>query len=500
MEYQMEKIGISCEKIKEATAVLKGEKEYVRTADRERYDAEIERKRKAEEQLRDEQEKRLKTITAGEEQEQEKEKPDEEEHSLKLARQQQEIIRQQEQLLQKQERHIEEQERILRRLEQEKIDLSNQSSQPQQSGSVQQPGSVQQSKPVQTGTAPKPSMSESGKIERYLKPSAMRFLPSCIKKERLEEDEEKEDDEVMITGVTEKPKRYIPKVIEGVPNVVLMEVPKTQRSAKRQRGPPVPEGRHDRTRFDCDNCDANYNRPDELVRHQRRDCGKVDPEHFCDECGKGFAKENGVCEHYYHSHTNITLWFCQKCGKGFNFKSNKSTHLKTCPLKNGPDKYVPRAPVNETLEATFKKRAAVPLQVVGQQEGDNPPQQVANPQPETTPQQVADPIAVQVAEPIPPQVAEAIPPQVGETTPQITPGNPAHVIMPIIAGEVDPQQQDEKSVYDQEAAKAVESIEGGDLLQVLSSGLIGDTGKSEEDEAEVEDKTKELDLEMVFDE
>ena len=97
MEYQMEKIGISCEKIKEATAVLKGEKEYVRTADRERHDAEMDRKRKAE-------------ITAGEEQEQEKEKPDEEDCSLKLARQQQEIIRQQEQLLQKQERHIEEQE------------------------------------------------------------------------------------------------------------------------------------------------------------------------------------------------------------------------------------------------------------------------------------------------------------------------------------------------------------------------------------------------------
>ena len=75
----------------------------------------------------------------------------------------------------------------------------------------------------------------------------MRFLPSCIKKERCKEDEEKEDEEVMITGVTEKPKRYIPKVVEGVPNVVLMEVPKTQRSAKRQRGPPVPEGRRYRT-------------------------------------------------------------------------------------------------------------------------------------------------------------------------------------------------------------------------------------------------------------
>ena len=63
----------------------------------------------------------------------------------------------------------------------------------------------------------------------------MKFL-SCVKKERREKDEEgeEEEEEVMITGVTEKPKRYIPKVIEGVPNVVLMEVPKTQRSSKRQ--------------------------------------------------------------------------------------------------------------------------------------------------------------------------------------------------------------------------------------------------------------------------
>ena len=284
----------------------------------------------------------------------------------------------------------------------------------------------------------------------------MRFLPSCIKKERCEEDKEEEEDEVMIIGVTEKPKRFIPKVVEGVPNVVLMEVPKTQRSAKRQRGPPVPEAIQDRTRFYCDNCDANYNRPDELVRHKRRDCSKVDAEHFCDACGKGFAQENGVREHYYHQHTNITLWFCQKCGKGFHFKSNKSTHLKTCPLKNGPDKYVPRTPYNAVLEATFKKREAVALQVVGQQSGDNPPQQVANPpqqqeQPETTPPQAA--------ETTPPQAAETTSPQAAETTPQQT-GNPALIITPAQAGDDDPQQQlgeqdvKNKSVFDEEGRKS----------------------------------------------
>ena len=65
IEYQMEQIGINCEKIKEATAILNKDRGYVRTGDREKYDIEMEKKRKAQEQLRQEEEKRLKTITAG---------------------------------------------------------------------------------------------------------------------------------------------------------------------------------------------------------------------------------------------------------------------------------------------------------------------------------------------------------------------------------------------------------------------------------------------------
>ena len=239
MEYQMEKIGISCEKIKEATAVLKGEKGYVRSGDRERYDAEMERKRKAQEQMREEQEKRLKTVTAGEEQE----KPDEEEeHTSKLAWQQQEIIRQQEQLLQKQEKHIEDQERRIKLMEESQQKIVEKAL-AQQSQQVQ---SVKSSR-----SAPKASTSTgSGAIDKFLSPAALKFLP-CIKKGKEEEPEEEEEeekgDEVMITGVSVKtePKKYIPKVVAGetagVQNVVLMEIPKTQKSSKKQRGPPVPE-------------------------------------------------------------------------------------------------------------------------------------------------------------------------------------------------------------------------------------------------------------------
>ena len=51
------------------------------------------------------------------------------------------------------------------------------------------------------------------------------------------------------------------------------------------------------------------------------------------------------------------------------------------------------------------------------------------------------------------------------------------------------------------AAKAVQSIEGEDLMQVLSQGIIPETGKLEDEEGDGEEKPKEeIDLEMVFDE
>ena len=46
MEYQMEQIGINCEKIKEATAILNKDRGYVRTGDREKYDIEMEKRGK----------------------------------------------------------------------------------------------------------------------------------------------------------------------------------------------------------------------------------------------------------------------------------------------------------------------------------------------------------------------------------------------------------------------------------------------------------------------
>ena len=211
------------------------------------------------------------------------------------------------------------------------------------------------------------------------------------------------------------------------------------------------------------------------MRHKKKDCGKSDPEYFCDECGKGYLKENGVCEHYYHEHTNITLWFCQKCGEGFHFKSNKSKHLKVCSQRNGPDRYVGRAPYNATFEATFKKRAAVLLQVVPQQAVVNPQQPVvANPtlviQPNEDDQEQND----------------------DEEQPENKPAeNP------------DPMQK-ETTPFEDEGKKAVQSIEGEELLNIMAGGIIPDTsqvvvGAGEVVEGAGEVKPNVIDVEMQFD-
>ena len=84
---------------------------------------------------------------------------------------------------------------------------------------------------------------------------------------------------VFITEVTQKTEtetvKYLPKAVAGLENLVLVPVPKAKGSGKRMsKGGPVPKGRQDPKCFYCDKCDSNYNRPNELTRHKRKDCGK----------------------------------------------------------------------------------------------------------------------------------------------------------------------------------------------------------------------------------
>ena len=279
-----------------------------------------------------------------------------------------------------------------------------------------------------------------------------------MKKEpKVEEEDDNGDgkeEEVIITEVTQKTEtvKYLPKTVPGLENLVLVPLPKTIGSSKRSsKGGPVPKGRQDPKRFYCDQCKCNYNWLDELTCHKRKDCGKKEPDFFCEECGKGFFQENGVREHYYHQHTDIVLWFCTKCGEGFHFKSNKSKHKTACPNPNRPDKFQGRAPYNEEIEATFKRRQAIPVQIPQPQDEVKPTDQVAVPQVQDQPQ--------------------------AQEQPQV--------------------QKEEKSAYELETDKAVEAIGGGELLNIMSGGVIPDVIVVHEEETEV--KPNVLEVEMQFD-
>ena len=357
LEFQLEKIGIIAEKVQEATSELKEDRGYCRTIDREKQHEEAEKKRKAEEELKEQEQKRSKTSTQEESPEEE-----EEDHATKLTRQQAEIIRSQENLLQRQEQVIMDQERRIRRLE---------------SGVEERPKKRQRLEDDDSSGVVKPSTSGRGVIEKYVPSHLLKYIPSKDKPEEEEEVINVDDDdddvqktveegEVLVTSVTKKTEtiKYIPKIVTGVQQVVLVETPKRKTTTKRSsKAGPVPEELQDKTKFYCKNCPCHYSNRDDLVRHEKNDCGKEDPDFFCDECNAGYFSENTVREHYYHAHTDLKLWRCKKCNEGFNFKANRSRHKNACPNKNGPEIYEGRAHYDEKLEQTFKRKVAIPVQV-----------------------------------------------------------------------------------------------------------------------------------------
>ena len=99
------------------------------------------------------------------------------------------------------------------------------------------------------------------------------------------------------------------------------------------------------------------------MRHKKNDCGKEEPDFFCDVCNAGYYSENTVREHYYHQHTDIKLWRCKRCNEPFSFKANQSRHKNACPNKNGAEIYQGRVHYDEKLEQTFKRKIAIPVQV-----------------------------------------------------------------------------------------------------------------------------------------
>ena len=160
-------------------------------------------------------------------------------------------------------------------------------------------------------------------------------------------------------------------------------------------------------------------------------------------------------EHYYHEHTDIMLWYCTRCGEGFHFKSNKSKHRNTCPKKNGPEIYQPRAPVDEKLEETFRCKTAIAVTI--------PLQAQATPEVQPTP----------------------------EAQPEVQPEEQGQAQEQVVEVEEDDQW---------ETDAVIASIGGETLLEMLAEGQV--PGVTDEGDGELENvvkKEEEFDLEMKFD-
>ena len=190
LEYQLEKLGVSMEKLRDAMKELSGDRGYVRTEEREMLDIAADKKRKVEEQLKEQELKKQKVIAVGEGSEdveiiQGAQAEVEETYHQKLARQQQEIIKQYETLIQQQQNSLVEQEQLLEQHRQQE-----QKQQPQQGQTWSEViGGIRASSGKQ-----KPSTSRrAGTIDNYLSMKGMTYLPRDVKKDITENVEISED-------------------------------------------------------------------------------------------------------------------------------------------------------------------------------------------------------------------------------------------------------------------------------------------------------------------
>ena len=358
------------------------ERQFMRTENREKEDREraVKRKREEEEKAEAENEaKKLRPIPlvqgkrresfedkpekekSEKSEKEEKEFHDELEFVIKRGEQQKQIIHNQEVMLMRQEKELELKEIRLKQLLAEK---EEQEKEKEKVGQEKAGGSSKISEETEKVTT-----SGRMRLENMIKPEYMRFFKTDKKSEaKPQEKEPQEEVEAEETNV------YLPKYQPWEQNVVLIQNPNRCATNKRSgRTQPVNPDLRVGTRFYCDNCSSEFSRKDMLVTHLKWDCLQTVRQFICDACNLDFYHENAVREHYYKEHLKEDLWFCTRCGQGFAHKSRKSMHNKlgACPNKGGKEEFAGRAPYNKELEATFKRRIQIPLEMT--------PTETANP-------------------------------------------------------------------------------------------------------------------------
>ena len=412
LEFQMQTLGISIEKI-ELAGKQQGLPYLLTDAEhKEQVDEDRKRKRKEEENesLRKKQRKEMIQVKDGEiiseipsvvedDKKEEEEEKKQSEHSQKVIEQQQGIIGNQQQVIQRQDNQLIELNIKIRELEKKNAEQSQQLllQQQQQQGVLLQQGYIQPQPPVQqllttVGTGSNmpeidltdlegfdlTSQTDTGAgtskgkyaVENIVKPEHWKFLPKfALKPEQTETaapEGEVEGESSKVEVINLPPQGlenivYIPKNV-GKKSALVLVPPTQKRVSKRSNpGKPVPDDIRDDKRFYCENCSAHYANKGDLNKHVKYNCKRTEYDFFCNECGKGFHTDYGVREHFYQQHKKEYLYFCTRCGKGFYHKGHKSTHKKSCPNVGGIEMHAPRAPIDEALELTFKRRQRVEI-------------------------------------------------------------------------------------------------------------------------------------------
>ena len=409
LEYKLVCLGVSSEKIKDAGEIQ--ERGFIRTEEREKLHRERAQKRKREQEeveMKEREAKKQKVIPVDEygnrrksyEQAEQKDDDDDDGGDVdddfrdKRAKQQQDLLKSQEKIMHRQDRELEQKEKRIRELQRM---LAKEKSKKQTEELIEIPDDDDNGNEdddeefnlskVKTEPKVEPSGSRSGgyKLERE-NPALLKWLPGFT---------EKAHEIQPPTPVSEQKTRiYIPQQQEDKSIVLMEHIPIKSTERRSGKTQPVPKGRHKKNKFYCEKCKSEFSRKDSLTSHIKWDCLQEIRQFICEECHAAFFSDTSVREHYYLTHLKTDLYFCPKCGQGFAHKSRKSAHRKSgaCPNKDDEDQFPGRAPVDEKLEATFKHRVKMPVEITEAQVQDpNAPQQLE----EEDKQQQQQPVGVE---------------------------------------------------------------------------------------------------------
>ena len=340
LEFRLHKLGVAADKIKEAGHIE--EREYCRTSEREKIDAEHAKRKREQEEEEERERKKVRIIPTvdgkyqrsyeiegqgGEVEEDMGEftETSDEKYLKNLTQQQKEKIQSQEFMLQQQQQEIKFQAANIRMMKEreEKLKKEKEATKEKKVLDVDDDSKVGIKSEPSTSQSTSQSTSkvyDSFKLENVIKPEFLKFLPSYKPKESKEEvrDKAEKSEEVQATATETSSSQAQPNVNIFVPtgeceqNVVLLLETKKKKSTERQSGKtfPVPKGRRLDTKFYCEKCKSEYKRKDQLAAHIKNDCLQPIPQFVCEKCNEGYFSERAVREHYYQVHIQKDLYYC----------------------------------------------------------------------------------------------------------------------------------------------------------------------------------------------